>query len=258
MKLLRSLLCLFLVASCAINVFSQEDFEEAAASDSDEQGEDALTEQPAPVLVASPFAQLAFLFPASPDRKFVVGSTDPVELLVGFSNEGEKGFNITAIQASLMYPQDHRYYIQNYTRWNYAISVQPEAQTTILYKFLPDPGLDARDFDLTATIFYNDEAGVNYSSVIYNGTISMVDRADSVDAQTFFTYVGAIGAVGFVAFLGYKNFFGAPSKKSRGRKIETGTRADVPASENEWLAGTSATAGTTRRAVSPRKVKASK
>lgn len=262
MKSLRALLCLFLVASCSFYVFAQEDddsVEQAATNqDFEVQVEDALAEEAAPVLGPSPYARTVVYFPSSPERKFIVADPEPVDVLIGFTNEGEKTFNVTWIQAALMYPPDHRYYIQNYTRFIYEQAVEPKEQTTLLYKFLPDQGLDAREFDLTIFMFYGDETGTNYSTVVFNDTISLVDRPDSVDAQTFFTYVGILAAVGLASFVAYKNFFSASSKKTRTRRVETGTK-DVPASENEWLAGTSATANVRpARAASPRKSKSAK
>jgi len=261
MKVRRTVLGLFLIACCTFSIsFGQEDVDPAAEEANSSEAEDqsgVVAEPPAPILFPSPDVVTVYLFPGSPSRKFVVADSNPIQLLVGFTNEASSNtFNITSIQASLMYPQDHRYYIQNYTRQSYGISVQGGEQVTLLYKFLPDPNLDARDFDLTATVFYHDLVGGNFSSVVFNDTFSLTDRADSVNAQLFFTYVGIAGVLGLVAFFIFKKFFAAPSKKSGRGRLETGTRSEVPADQNEWLAGTSARVD--QRRTPPRKSKSPK
>jgi len=251
----RTVLCLLLISCSSFLALGQEELDPAAEQTTVDVGDQTGTEvveTPAPVLYPSSDISTVVFFPNSPLKKFVVADPKPIELLVGFSNEGSNTFNVTSIQASLMYPQDHRYYIQNFTRQSFGISVDPQEQLTLLYTFLPDPGFDARDFDLTATVFYHDLVGGNFSSVVFNDTISLVDRADSVNAQAFFTYVGITGILGLVGFFVYKRLFGAPTRKSgRGSRLETGTRNDIPIDQNEWLAGTSARADVRR--TTPRK-----
>jgi hypothetical protein len=43
--------------------------------------------------------------------EFTVG--EPVEVILGFKNNGEKPFNVTQIAASLRYPVDWKVYVQN-------------------------------------------------------------------------------------------------------------------------------------------------
>jgi len=254
---LRGFFCLLLIA--AAGAFAQE---EEPASPPTEQtapsGSTAVAEPVIVVLEPSPNAQTVYIFPFSTDKKFVVADPTPIELLLGFANTGDKAFNVTSIQASLMYPPDHRYYIQNYTRTWYGTIVNPAEQHTFVYRFVPDPGLDARDFDLTAKVFYTDPVGGNFSTVFFNDTLTLVDRADSVNAQAFFTYVFVAGLIGLVTYIAYRQFYGS-SKKQRPRpRVEMGTK-NVPAAENEWLAGTSATTSPSaaKRSTSPKKSGAS-
>lgn len=248
----KKLLLLCLLALLPNVIFAQEDSEAPSEQDSgaNDVAETAdYAEAVDSVLTSSPNVQTAILFPNNTEFKFIVADPEPVSVLIGFHNLGDTTFNITGIQAWLMYPLDHRYFIQNFTRFVYGgIAVEGGEQQTLLYKFLPDPGLDARDFDLTVGIFYHDENGGNFSTVVFNGTISLVDRPDSVDAQTFFKYVGAIGLVGLISFVVYRNFLSAPAKKRGRSTYETGTKAS---SSSEWLEGTAATVG--KRAASPRK-----
>jgi len=251
---LRGVLCLVLLA--AAGVFAQD--EDAGSAQPEQPASTAVIEQVV-ALEPSPDAKTVHVFPSAAEKKFTVADPNPVELLLGFENTGDNVFNITSIQASLMYPPDHRYFIQNYTRAAYGVIVSPAEQHTIAYRFLPDPGLDARDFDLVATVYYTDSAGGNFSSVFFNDTITLLDRQDAVNAQQFFTYVGVLGLVGLVSYIAYRKFF-AHSKKQRPRaRVEMGTR-NVPASENEWLAGTSATAspGSAKRSTSPKKASSPK
>jgi len=186
-------------------------------------------------LVASPDIRASFVFPSSAQKKFIIGTGIPV--LLGLTNAGEHNFNVSLIGASLKYPQDWRYFIQNYTRTYYGQIIPPGEHATFLYTFYPDPMLEPREFGLQANVYYSDAHGENYTSTFYNGTIFLVESNESIDAQTLFTYVGILGVAGLVGFVVYKS--GRTISKKKSRRVEYGTQqSDVL--DNEWLEGTAA------------------
>lgn len=198
---------------------------------------DVVVEEVAPKLEPSPFAFTSFVFPSSNNRKFLLGEKIPV--VIALHNQGNGIFNVTQIAASLMYPQDHRYFIQNYTKTSYSQKVLPSEQRSFVYTFAPDAMLEPdRDYGLVVSIFYSDAEGGNFTNVIFNNTMQLVEDSTPLDLQSLFTYVfvlGVAGLIGFVVFNAGKNL----KKKKGGRKVEYGTqRATVI--DNEWLEGTNA------------------
>jgi len=184
---------LLLALLAALLVFSQE------AAEANPEKDTQVKEEVEVILVASPHVSTAFVFPEFPNRAFILGKE--VEVLVGFSNIGDSAVNVTSISASLRYPSDWRYFIQNYTQEVVSFVVNPKEQATFLYTFLPDPMLEARDFGLAAQVFYHDQEGNNFTSYFYNSTISLVESSESIDAQALFTYVGIVGVAGLLLFV---------------------------------------------------------
>jgi len=190
-------------------------------------------------LTASPFAQTSLIFPNNPSHAFTPGEI--VEAVLGFSNIGERMFNITTITASLRYLQDWRYAVQNFTKIVYGTAVLPGEESSFLYVFRPDPLIEPRDFGLTMTVFYSDSTGQNFTSVFFNSTVSLVEPDESFDTQTLFTYVGVIAVVGLIGFLILKAT-GVLDKKGGKRRRNTGDTGSMSAGDaNEWLEGTAAT-----------------
>jgi len=224
-----------LIAFSAVNLAFAQDDEPAATETTTTEANVTVVEKP---LEPSPDVATAVYFPSSPDKKFPTGKE--VSVLIGFTNNGDKAFNVTLVSASLMYPLDYRYYIQNYTKQAEYRIVAPKTQATFAYSFVPDPFLEPREFGLTANIYYSLEDGsANYTSVAFNNTITLVEPNEPVDLQTFFMYVGLVGIAGLFGFIVYQSLSGLSGKKQKRPKIETGTqRSNVL--DTEWLEGTSA------------------
>jgi len=157
-----------------------------------------IIETPVPKLGPSPDASTSYVFPTSSNKKFLLAKTIPVVL--GFTNKGNSVFNVTRIFASFMYPSDHRYYIQNFTRQAYGETVRPSEERSFLYTFLPDPLLEPRDYGLVISIFYSDLEGGNFTNVVFNSSIGLIESSEGYDVQTLFTYVGILGVAGLIGF----------------------------------------------------------
>jgi len=193
-------------------------------------------------------AHVTYVFPSSNNRAFFIGK--PIPVVIGLSNLGNGVFNVSKIGASLMYPQDHRYFIQNFTKGSYGESVFPSEQRSFVYYFFPDPLLEPRDYGLVVTVYYTDSEGGNFTNVVYNNTIALIEADESIDAQTLFLYVGVLGVAGLVGFVVYNSARGA-SKRKGPKRVEYGTQATVL--DNEWLAGTSAQSPRSKKVKNTRK-----
>jgi len=245
-----ALICSLISFQCIIA--AEEDAEEVVTTT-----EEATNTTAEKIIGPSPDIVTSFVFPDSPELKqFVPGRQ--VRVIAALKNIGQQPVNVTALRASLMYPLDFRYYIQNYTKQAVYGTVPPGQQVSFLYIFFPDAMLEPREFGLTAQVWYNSEAD-NYTSVFYNNTIQFVEDNTPFDVQTLFTYVGVLGGLGLFAFIVLRSVgaFGS-SKKSRrpAQKIEMGTQANTQL-DSEWLEGTFANVGTKTSPKTGRKQKSS-
>jgi len=161
-------------------------------------------------LVASPHAHTHVLFPEFPTKKIPVGKE--VTILVGFSNSGDKAFNITAIGAHLHSPYDFTYYIQNFTAYEVEGVVEPGAQLSLEYTFKPDPSLEPLEFHLSGWILYNDSENTMFRSTFVNGTIELVEAQSDFDIRGVFTWFLAVAALGLIVYVGF-NVFATPEQK---------------------------------------------
>lgn len=229
-----------LVAICMMMSLLTYGFSAAQDSESTTQDSTNTTDVQANVtevkLVPSPDAATSFVFPTSSSgKKFEVAK--PIPVVVALKNNGENTFNVTTVSASFMYPQDHRYFIQNYTRTYYGQNVSAGEERAFFYIFSPDPMLEPRPYGLVVSIFYSDSEN-NYTNVVFNSTIELIESTEPIDLTTMFTYIGVIGVAGLVGFLVYESARGNKRKAPR-RRIETGTQKATEI-DSEWLEGTAA------------------
>jgi translocon-associated protein subunit alpha len=197
---------------------SQQD-PNADATGSPTEDEDAEEEELA--LVASPNAHTRVLFPDYPTKKIPVGKE--VTLLVGFSNSGDKTFNITAIGAHLHSPFDFTYYIQNFTAYEIEGTVGPGEQLALEYTFKPDPSLEPLEFHLSGWILYNDSDNNMFRSTFVNGTIELIEAQSDFDIRGVFTWFLAVAALGLIVYVGFNVFATPEQKKSVAKRAGAAT-----------------------------------
>ncbi|EFA77066.1 translocon-associated protein TRAP alpha subunit [Heterostelium album PN500] len=181
----------------------------------------------------------SYIFPDYPNKEFPAGSV--IEVLVGFSNNAEVAYNVSGIFASLNHPQEMKYYIQNYTRGEYGIAVQPGQHTTLAYRFVPDALLDPRQFGLLISMDYQNELQ-NFTQTFFNSTVLITEKPSTFDLEQFFLILFAVGIVGLVVFLVQGKL--PKSKKPRSNKSTSSTSSSSVVSSDDtsdWLEGTSAT-----------------
>lgn len=178
------------------------------------------------------------LFPRSPTYELVVG--ERAEVILGFANKGEDSYTITHIAASIRHPLDFRYSIQNFSRFDYFVTVDPAEELSLSYLFTPSELLEPREFGLTVAVAFFDDAGRNYTTAFFNRTVEFIEPRSSFDVQTFFTYIFALAIGGLAVFGFFKFTANLAEKKQRKRKFETGTVNRQEELGDEWLEGTSA------------------
>jgi len=194
------------------------------------------------ILSSHPGLYVYSVFPKSSETGLLGGEI--IEILLGVSNdENQTSFNVTHIEASLHAPNDFEVYIQNFTRLEYGAIVGAGDQLTIAYYFRPDALLESRDYGFSASVFYHDHLGNNYTSTFFNGTVLIAEPDALIDTQTFFVSTTVLGALGLAGFLGYK--FQQDKKRKARRAVarsyqEQGTIVRSEEEVNEWLEGTSA------------------
>jgi len=185
----------------------------------------------------------AFVFPDYPDRKITLG--EPIEVLLAFVNHGYTAMNITHMSAGLSHPLDRNYYIQNYSKAEYGLTVNPNEQISVSYRFRPDTMLDPRDYGLVAIVYYHDEVGRQHASPFFNGTITLIEPHTVFDFQQFTVYVFFLAIIGGATY--YYTQVYAPSTASGSKKTkskyvppvyeEYGSKRKVT-EDDEWLQGT--------------------
>eukprot|EP01088_Endostelium_zonatum_P019643 TRINITY_DN688_c0_g1_i1.p1 TRINITY_DN688_c0_g1~~TRINITY_DN688_c0_g1_i1.p1 ORF type:complete len:236 (-),score=48.64 TRINITY_DN688_c0_g1_i1:116-823(-) len=172
--------------------------------------------------LSAPDVTTAVVFPSHNDGKIPSGAEVPI--IIGFRNHGEKRYNITHIEASFNYPQDYTYFIQNFTAQHYHYLVGPSEEITLEYTIFPDPLLDMRDFGLVVSVYYHDgnhiQVGNNYTSIVYNTTVDIIELDSGFDAQSFFATIAIIAIIGVGGFFVYKNlsYFTKRQKGAKGGK----------------------------------------
>lgn len=86
----------------------------------------------------------------------------PVEFLVGFNNKGYGDYIVESMEASLRYPMDFTYYVQNFTALQFNREVKSKEEATFAYSLIPSETLSGRPFGLNVQINYRDISGNFY------------------------------------------------------------------------------------------------
>jgi len=183
-------------------------------------------------LKSSPDADSIILFKKK-DQQFIAGITS--KCLVSFSNNGRNDFHIDMMEASLRYPQDYSYYIQNFTAFQYNTLVKPGEQANFEYAFQPHESFGGRPFGLSINLLYKDTDGKHYRDAVFNETVQLGENDDGMDGETFFMYLFVV-AVGALLVMGaYYGLTSIKSVKSTFKPtVERGTVQDEDI-DYEWL-----------------------
>merc|ERR1712002_265298 len=157
---------------------------------------------------------------------FVTGeefsANEIVRFLVGFTNKGSQDFTVQSLEASFRYPQDFQFYIQNFTALPLSTVVQPQAQASFEYSFIPAQPMAGRPFGLVILLNYLDTEGNVFQTAIYNQTVTITEKEEGLDGETIFMYIFLVGLVALMLF-GMYQVLDSRTKKRLSVKIEKGT-----------------------------------
>ncbi|XP_061584599.1 translocon-associated protein subunit alpha-like [Cololabis saira] len=145
-----------------------------------------------------------------------------VRFLVGFSNKGSQTFNVQSLEASFRYPQDFQFFIQNFTALPLNTAVQPQAQASFEYSFIPAQPMAGRPFGLVILLNYLDSEGSAFQTAVYNQTVTIIELEEGLDGETMFMYVFLAGLVSLMVF-GMYQVLESRTRKRLPVKIEKGT-----------------------------------
>jgi translocon-associated protein subunit alpha len=204
--------------------------EEAPLQEKDEEetAEEQATIQP------SPDADTFILF-TRPNNPLELPAGKPVRILIGFTNKGNVDFLVDTLEASLRYPQDYSFFLQNFTTMTYNSVIPPKRQATFEYGFVPNEAFSARPFGLTITLNYKDTEGTVYQSSVFNETIQVVEPDEGLDGETFFLYI-FLAAIVILLLVGAQQLvsnFGRRHLTKPRQPVEMGTQnSDV---DYDWL-----------------------
>merc|ERR1719333_659228 len=197
--------------------------DDAGADDSEDEGKKT----------TSPDADTTILFtkpPGTSNLELPAGQI--TEFLVGFTNKGEQEMIVDSMEASLRYPMDFTFHIQNFSAIAYAKTVKPKQQATVAYSFIPADAFAGRPIGLAINLNYRDAAGNFFIDPVFNETVQIVEFDEGFDTETFFMYVCIFGAAVLLLFLAF-NFLSGKKGGSRPKPVETGTNEnDV---DFEWI-----------------------
>merc|ERR1712037_486190 len=89
---------------------------------------------------------------------------------IGFTNKGEQEMMVDSLEASLRYPMDFTFHIQNFTTATFSKAVKPGQQATVGYSFVPADAFAGRPIGLTINLNYRDAAGNFFIDPVFNET----------------------------------------------------------------------------------------
>ena len=108
---------------------------------------------------------------------------------------------VDAVEASLRYPMDFTYHIQNFSAISYTKVVKPKQQATVAYSFVPADAFAGRPIGLVINLQYRDASGNMFIDPVFNETVQIVEFDEGFDTETFFLYVTLAGSAFLVLFL---------------------------------------------------------
>jgi len=167
--------------------------------------------------------------PSSPDFQTIHVFTQPARaneliagkltrLLVGARNNGSQSFLVESIDASLRYPQDFTYYIQNFTALQPETVIEPGLESTFEYLFMPSETFNGRPMGLVVLLNYRNSEGKQFQNTVFNQTINFIDSDDGFDSETFFLYIVLGGILVLLSVLAYQFLITWRPKRGSGKQ----------------------------------------
>lgn len=177
---------------------------------------------------ASEDVKVTYHFPDHQNEHLPIGGD--VTILCGFENEGEEALTVTAIMGSLNSPFDFDFHLQNYSYKKVDTEVQPGEEITFDYEFKLHHTLDAVEYVVAVTVFYEDD-DESFASTFFNSTVTLEEVPEPFDAQSFFSFVLTFVLLVGGGFFAWSFVFGNGKKSSSRRSVERGTAAKA---DSDW------------------------
>jgi len=240
---MTTVLLLFFVTQCLVTRLAKCEDEVEEEEDEgviEEEGAEAPVEEETESSdkTTSPDADTTILFtkpPGTSNLELPAGQIS--EFLVGFTNKGEQEMVMDSVEASLRYPMDFSYHIQNFSAIAYNKIVRGKQQATVAYSFVPADAFAGRPIGLVINLQYRDASGNMFIDPVFNETVQIVEFDEGFDTETFFMYVTMGGTLVLLLFLGFNLLSGGSKKKASTRSrttVETGAGKDDDV-DYEWI-----------------------
>ncbi|XP_075257642.1 translocon-associated protein subunit alpha-like [Convolutriloba macropyga] len=179
--------------------------------------------------------EMSYILVDHSDEELPAGKV--ITCLISFRNTGENkhSYKVATIDASLRYPMDFSYYLQNYTAMFLNRTVDSEREATFSYVFKTSERFAGRPFGFVIEANYYDETESLYMHTVLNKTINFIEVDDAFDAEAIMLYVlfGAIMVL--IAVIVYYYTLGGAAKLSGKKYIEKGTAHKNGVVVDEWL-----------------------
>jgi hypothetical protein len=187
-------------------------------------------------------------FPDSPTREFVVGKH--ITAVVGIRNNGEDGFNVTAIQGNLALVTNPQGNVMNFTGTAYPYPELKKGEEIVVQYFMPlHQSLPTRQFYLHLQVF---SQGTEESDLIvksaFNSTIELIEEPTWLDMELLGLYVVFFGILALIAYGLHdyaveKGWLSGSSKTNKKAGVQRQTRLPATAKHpnvapSDWLKGT--------------------
>lgn len=182
-----------------------------------------------------PDADTTFLITKPQGLGYDLPAGKDVSFLVGFSNKGKQDFTVHSLEASFRYAMDFSFHLQNFSAIQYNRLVRPDEEATFAYSFLVSEGYSSRPYGFTVNLNYKDAEGQEYTTAVFNQTVSIIELDEGLDGETFFLYVLMAALVVLMGFLVNHYFISSGKKRSYTPKVvETGT-ANGKDIDYDWI-----------------------
>jgi hypothetical protein len=191
-------------AETAEEAEEEEDNDNAYEPDAGQGSAHPLTDMPE----SSPDVITAFAFPqVSISDGLPVG--EETKVVVGIINNGEHSVNVTRAMGSINSPFQFSFHVQNFTMRGYQpqVEVPPGEERTIEYAFTPRDDIEAVDFTVCLTVFYEDDEET-FSTQFFNTTVKFYEPSKGMDAESVFSMFLVVAVVGALAFFGSSSLVG--------------------------------------------------
>ncbi|XP_022160564.1 translocon-associated protein subunit alpha-like [Myzus persicae] len=149
------------------------------------------------------------------------------EFLVGFTNKGSNDLVLETLDASLRYPMDFNFHIQNFTTVLLEKTIPPGSQATLGYAFIPADAFAGRPFGLSINLAYRDYEGKQMISKLYNDTVNIIEVEEGLDGETLFLYVLMAAACVLLLVGGQHFLYSVGNKRVGGGGLPSRTRANL-------------------------------